>query len=77
MKIRKYDEYHGIIEDDGHQFSFYWPGNEDNFVSFGKVKDYERKHKLTPMPISEVYKFCKALKDSGYWTWKERGFCGI
>lgn len=33
MKIMKYDEYHGILEDDGYQFSFYWSGDEDSLWS--------------------------------------------
>ena len=77
MKIMKYDEFHGILEDDGHEFSFYWSGDEDSYVSFGKVKDYVKNKKLTPMPLNEVLKFSKALVESGYWVWKKHGFCGI
>ena len=78
MKIMKYDECHGIIEDDdGHQISFYWDGGEDDYVYFEKVKDYERNKKLTPMSLPELYTFSKALVESDYWIWKKRGFCEV
>ena len=77
MKIMKYDKYHGILEDDGHEFSFYWSGDEDSCVYFEKVKDCIKNKKLTPMPLNEVLKLSKALVESGYWTWKKCGFRGL